>query len=304
MKRMSCLLVDRFGCFYSGRRTGSREIDKPPKFFSGRLVRLVSMIEYPHGTPSWVDLSSPDPDASARFYGGLFGWECAATAGSAEETGGYRIFSFDGSEVAGLGPLQPGAPPAWTTYIAVDDAAAARDAIEEAGGRTLLDPLEVMDAGTMAVFSDAPGGAQFAVWQAGRNRGAQHVNAVGGLAMNELDTRDMDGAARFYRAVFGWEVRPIEVEGTVVYGSVTLGGRLVAGMLPMGDAFPPQVPPSWVPYFGVEDVEASGSRAVELGGQKVMGPRVVPGGRFTVLRDPHGAAFCVLEASYDPPPGG
>ena len=30
---------------------------------------------YEPGTPSWVDLSTPDPAAAKRFYGELFGWE-------------------------------------------------------------------------------------------------------------------------------------------------------------------------------------------------------------------------------------
>src|SRR3954452_19254908 len=130
------------------------------------------MIEYPTGTPSWVDLSSPDLDASASFYGELLGWEAAAAAGPAEQTGGYRMFTNGGLAVAGLGPVQPGQPPAWTTYIAVDDVGAVKSRVEAAGGTTVMDALQVMDAGTMAIFSDAEGGL-FAVWQAGRHRGAQ-----------------------------------------------------------------------------------------------------------------------------------
>ncbi|MEA2466627.1 MAG: uncharacterized protein QOJ57_753 [Thermoleophilaceae bacterium] len=262
------------------------------------------MIEYPQGTPSWVDLSSPDLDASARFYGEMFGWEAAAGEGPVEETGGYRMFSLGGAEVAGLGPAQPGQPPAWNTYVAVDDAAAIGEKIEAAGGKTVMEPLKVMDAGTMAIFTDAAGGAYFAVWQADRHRGAQHVNAPGGLTMNELDTRDFDGAARFYGEVFGWEIEPVEVDGQVMYGSFKLDGRLVAGLLPMGPQFPPGVPPHWVPYFGVEDLEASAEKAQELGGQVLAGPIAVPAGRFLVLRDPQGAAFCIWQGSYDPPPGG
>jgi predicted enzyme related to lactoylglutathione lyase len=262
------------------------------------------MIEYPQGTPSWVDLSSPDLNASAQFYGELFGWDCAAGPGPAEDTGGYRMFTFHGAEVAGLGLAQPGQPPAWNTYVAVADVAAVKERVEAAGGTTVMDALQVMDAGTMAIFTDSAGGAHFSVWQAGRHRGAQHVNAVGGLAMNELATRDFDGAAGFYGAVFGWEVEPISVDGRLVYGSVRLDGRLVAGMLPMGEQFPPSVPANWVPYFGVADVEASGARAVELGGQQLRGPQSVPAGRFAVLRDPQGAAFSILQGSYDPPPGG
>lgn len=265
---------------------------------------MPAMTEYPPGTPSWVDLSSPDLDASARFYGELFGWEAAESEGPPEETGGYRMFRLDGKEVAGLGPAQQGQPPAWTTYVSVDDAAAAKEQVEAAGGSTVMEPLEVMDAGTMAIFTDAAGGAYFAVWQPDRHRGAQVVNAVGALTMNELDTRDFEGAGRFYGEVFGWEVERIEQDGQLMYGSFKLDGRLVAGLLPMGDNFPPQVPAHWRPYFGVADLDASAAKTEELGGRVVVPPMAVPEGRFVALMDPHGAAFSIFEGSYDPPPGG
>src|SRR4051812_5674804 len=261
------------------------------------------MIEYPPGTPSWVDLNSPDPDASAAFYGEVFGWHAEAAPGSVEATGGYRMFSVDGVPVAGLATARDGAPPAWTTYVAVTDASAARARVEAAGGTVLVPPMDVMGAGTVAIFSDGADGAVFGVWRPDRHRGAGLVNAPGALSMNELDTRDLDGAARFYGEVFGWDVTPIEVGGHVVYGSVTLDGRLVAGMLPMGPEFPAEVPPHWVPYFGVSGLEASAGRAVAAGGQQMFGPREVPSGRFVVLRDPHGAPFCLFEGTYDPPPG-
>ena len=50
------------------------------------------MTDYPPGTPSWVELSSPDVAASAAFYGELMGWSAIAP-GPDEETGGYRIFA-------------------------------------------------------------------------------------------------------------------------------------------------------------------------------------------------------------------
>ena len=261
------------------------------------------MIDYPQGTPSWVDLGSPDPDASARFYGELLGWEAAASEGPVEETGGYRMFRLNGVDMDGLGPTQEGQPPAWTTYVAVDDAEASKARIEAAGGSTVLAPLTVMDAGTMAIFTDPAGGAFFAVWQPGRHRGAQIVNAVGAMTMNEVDTRDFEGAARFYGDVFGWEVERIEQDGALLYGSFRLDGRLVAGILPMGENFPPQVPPHWRPYFGVGDLEAAAQKVAELGGQVVAGPIAVPEGRFISALDPHGAAFSLWQGSYDPPPG-
>lgn len=260
------------------------------------------MIEYPPGTPSWVDLSSPDPDASARFYGELLGWEAAATEGPVEQTGGYRMFQLGGVQVAGLGPLREGQTPAWTTYVSVDDAAAAVERVKAAGGNVFMEPLEVMDAGTMAILTD-PSYAVFAVWQPNRHRGAQAVNAAGALTMNELRTRDVDGSVRFYREVFGWDMAPIEVGGAMVYGSLTLDGRLVAGLLPMAAAFPPEVPAHWAPYFGVEDLDASLAKAAELGARVLGEPGQVPSGRFAALQDPQGAVFSIFHGSYDPPPG-
>src|SRR4051812_9451453 len=109
-------------------------------------AKMATVIDYPAGTPSWVDLSSPDLDASASFYGELLGWEAPASEGPVEGTGGYRMFTNDGVEAAGLGPAQPGQPPVWTTYIAVDDTAAAKSRVESAGGTTVMDALQVLDA--------------------------------------------------------------------------------------------------------------------------------------------------------------
>ena len=67
----------------------------------------------------------------------------------------------------------------------------------------LTEPFDVMDAGRMAVVAD-PDGAALSLWQANRHRGAQVVNAPGSLNFNGLATRDVEGARRFYGAVFGW----------------------------------------------------------------------------------------------------
>jgi hypothetical protein len=258
------------------------------------------VIAYGEGIPCWVDLASSDVDGSAAFYSALLGWEAGDAAGP--EAGGYRTFRLDGDQVAGLGPTQEGQPSHWNTYIAVDDAEAITDRVEAAGGDEVFGPLDVFDAGRMSVFQD-PTGAFFSVWQAGRHQGAQRVNQPGALTMNELDTRDFDGAARFYGEVFGWEVDRIERDGRTVYGSWNLGGRLVAGLLPMGDTFPPQVPPHWRPYFGVDDLDGATARVRDLDGQVLTEPMSVPEGRFAAILDPQGAALSLWEGSYDPPPG-
>lgn len=261
------------------------------------------MIHYTPGTPSWVDLSSPDLDASAHFYGELLGWDVVESEGSPEQTGGYRMFTLEGAEVAGLRPAQPGQRPAWNTYVTVDDVEAARSSIEAAGGTTIVGPLKVMDAGSTAVFRDAAESAFFSVWQPDQHAGAQRINEPGALTMNELATRDLDGVARFYEAVFGWQLEKVEVGGTLQYAFFKLAERTIAGVLPMGDTFPADAPSFWAPYFGSHDLDASAETATSLGAHVLAGPTPVPNGRFVALKDPHGAIFCLWEGSYDPAAG-
>ena len=121
------------------------------------------MPEYAPGTPSWIELSSPDTDAAAEFYGALMGWQ--ATEPGPPETGGYRMFQQDGLNVGGLmGIMQEGQPTAWATYVSVADADQTAAKVTAAGGSVMVEPMDVTDIGRMAVFAD-PTGAVFGVWQ-------------------------------------------------------------------------------------------------------------------------------------------
>jgi len=250
---------------------------------------------YEPGTPSWVDLSTPDPDGAKRFYGELFGWE-AEDAGPVEETGGYGIFRLRGKQMAGVGPLMdPSQPPAWSTYVATDDVDAAVGRARKAGAQAIVEPMDVMDAGPMAVLAH-PAGGFVGLWQAGRHTGAELVNEPGALAWNQLNTRDLDGAATFYQAVFGWTRG--DFGGMPVFN---LGEQGVAGMMQMPNDAPAEVPAHWMTVFGAKDVDGTVARATELGGGVMMPPRDIEGvGRFAVLNDPQGVFFGIVTA---PPPG-
>ena len=94
--------------------------------------------------------------------------------------------------------------PTWNTYIWVDSADDTAEKVKAAGGKVLVEPFDVFDAGRMAVFSD-PSGAVFCVWQAKEHKGARVVNDPGSLNFNGLNTRDVEGAKSFYGSVFGWQ---------------------------------------------------------------------------------------------------
>jgi predicted enzyme related to lactoylglutathione lyase len=244
------------------------------------------------GVPSWVSLGSPDLEASKRFYGDLFGW--TPQVAPQPEAGGYTIFQSAGKSVAGAGPLMnEQQPTAWTTYVSVQDADATAARAKEAGGQVLMAPMDVLDQGRMAVLQD-PTGAVIAVWQPRAHKGADVFNEPGSLCWNELDTRDVEGAARFYNRVFGWGAKT-SGEGAGAYTEWQVNDRSVGGMMPMPAMVPSDVPSHWLPYFAVQNCDRTASRATEIGGKTVVPPTTIPQGTFSVLADPQGAIFAIIQ---------
>ncbi len=245
---------------------------------------------YPAGTPIWVDMSASDLAGAVRFYSELFGW---TPEDQGEEAGHYTMMRKDGKMAAAVSPqMNPQAPPSWTTYIAGNAAETAKK-VRDAGGQVVMEPFEVMQAGKMAGFMD-PTGAFVCVWEPGFHKGAEIVNAPGGFCWNELQTRDLDAAKRFYPAAFGWGVKQNAYEGGV-YVEWTVNGRSIGGCMPMGDNFPPQVPSNWLVYFAVDDADAAVAKIQQLGGKVMMGPMDSPAGRFAVVQDPQNATFAVIK---------
>jgi hypothetical protein len=249
---------------------------------------------YAPGTPSWVELSTPDMDAAVEFYSGLFGWD-VPPAENPEQTGGYRLAMKDGKPVAGMMPLmQEGQPPAWTTYVSVEDADATTAAVKEAGGNVLAEPMDVMDLGRMAIFAD-PTGAVFGIWQPGTFVGAGLVNEPGALAWNELGTRDPDAAKAFYAAVFGWGTRDSDMGEMGTYTEWLNGEDSIGGMMDVSGRLPDEIPAHWLVYFAVENTDAALETVKSSGGGVSFGPIDIPAGRFAIVTDPHGAAFAVIQ---------
>jgi predicted enzyme related to lactoylglutathione lyase len=267
---------------------------------------------YIPGVPCWIDTSQPDPDAAARFYGDLFGWQLQNVM-PADSPMKYFIGRIRNGDVAAISSQPQGSPPlaVWNTYIWVDSADETAEKVKAADGQVLMEPMDVMDAGRMAVFADTEGAA-FCVWQAKNHKGANIVNEPGSLNFNTLNTRDLDGARAFYGSVFGWKVLDLGGGGVMWqlpgYGEFLeqrdpgLRERMVETGAPEGFAdvvaaagtIPddqPDTPAHWGVTFGVDDADATAETAKELGGTVVVPPFDAPWVRMTVIADPQGATF-------------
>lgn len=267
---------------------------------------------YIPGVPCWIDTSQPDPDAAAKFYQGLFGWACEDVM-PADSPGNYFIARLRGGDVAAISSVAEGAPPvaAWNTYVWVDSADETAAKVKDAGGKVLIEPFDVMEAGRMAGVVDPEGAALF-VWEPNQHKGAQVVNEHGALNFNNLETRDVATATAFYGAVFGWRTLTLDGgfqawtlpgygdylerdnpglrEGLQAIGVTGEFADVVATISPITER-QSDAPARWSVTFAVDDADASAKRAAELGGKVLAGPFDAPWVRMAVISDPQGATF-------------
>jgi predicted enzyme related to lactoylglutathione lyase len=253
---------------------------------------------YVTGSPTWIDVGTPDLEGATAFYEGLFGWQFRSAG---PEAGGYGMLRKDGATVAGAMTVPPDqSPPAWSMYFRTPDADATAKLVRLGGGSVVFEPVDVMDLGRMAVFAD-PAGARFAVWQPGSVEGLDVVGDPGSLCWAELYTPDEGAATGFYSSVFGWETNSMPMpDGEGTYRMVNPAGQgpdgMFAGLVPIGsDPTETGSAPYWLLYFAVEDCDAAVATARSLGGSVRSAPVDIEGvGRFAKLADPYGAPFAVM----------
>jgi hypothetical protein len=118
-----------------------------------------SLVNAP-GALSWDELATTDLDASAGFYGELFGWTTEPLEGS--PTPYMVIKKSDGKSNGGMRPVMDHEPPNWLVYFGTDDADAGTAKALELGGNQLMEPTDI-GVGKIAIVQD-PQGAAFALY--------------------------------------------------------------------------------------------------------------------------------------------
>ncbi|GAA1264609.1 VOC family protein [Kitasatospora nipponensis] len=246
---------------------------------------------YREGVPCWVDLTAADPVRAAAFYGSLFGWEFTEIGA---DGGHYRLATLRGVRVAGIAPQQPGeesGPAAvWNTYLAAEDVDRTVAKVRDAGGGVLVEPVEVLDFGRMAVVVD-PAGAVVGLWQGRTHGGSGLANEPGAFTWNENLSTDPRVARGFYQQVFGYTYD--DVAG-MDYSVFKVAGAMAGGIGGQPSMIPPGTTSFWSVYFAVTDTDLKAAQVVDLGGRILVPPADTPYGRMSVVRDDAGAAFCLI----------
>ena len=111
----------------------------------------------------------------------------------------------------------------------------------------------------------------------------------GEFCWNELMTPDTKKAQDFYTTLFGWSAQKHDMGG-MTYTIFMAGDNNIGGMMQTPPDKAGQVPPHWMSYICVEDVEKTLEKAKNLGATVKVPVTTVPGmGRFAIISDPTGA---------------
>jgi predicted enzyme related to lactoylglutathione lyase len=263
---------------------------------------MPEMKSHAPGSFCWAEVGTVNTKKTKAFYSELFGWKYEDKPA---EFGVYTMCKTGGKDLAGLYEmpadlLKMGVPPHWMSYVAVANADAACEKIKKHGGVVQQGPFDVMEVGRMAICKD-PTGATFSIWQAKAHQGASVMGESGTPCWFELATRGVTKAEKFYKDVFGWNVKASTAAG-MEYREIHAAGSPMpqGGMMELTPQHGP-IPPHWLIYFTVQDCDTDAKRCQTLGGKVVVPPMDIPNvGRFAVLADPAGATFAIIKLSFDP----
>ena len=259
---------------------------------------MTNIDKHPAGSFCWIELGTTDQTVAKNFYGSIFGWTPNDNPMGPGEV--YTIFKLEGRDAAAGYTLRADqraqhVPPHWILYIMVDNVDASAAKVPQLGGKVIVAPFDVMDAGRMAVIAD-PAGAYFCLWQANRSTGTQIAQVHGTLCWADLSTPDPERAKAFYSGLFGWQLMVGEKD-TSGYLHIKNGEHFIGGVPPAAHR-QPGVPPHWLAYFQVDDVDATANKAKEMGAKLFLPPMSMEGvGRMSVIADPQGAVFAIFKSA-------
>ena len=115
---------------------------------------------------------------------------------------------------------------------------------------------------------------------------------------NELMTRDVEDAKRFYTGMLGWTFEAMPMGEGQTYWVAKMGDEMVGGFLDISAPEFGELTESWVSYVAVDNVDARAAKATQAGA-KLMRPAFdVPNvGRIAILLDPGDAMIALITPS-------
>lgn len=118
---------------------------------------------------------------------------------------------------------------------------------------------------------------------------------VGEIGWIDISVEDASGLQDFYAQVTGWQPEALSMGD---YDDFTMktpnSGTAVAGVCHARGSNA-DLPPQWLIYITVADVDASAATCTDQGGKLIVPPRSMGSARFCVIEDPAGAVAALYQ---------
>ncbi|QQS36314.1 MAG: VOC family protein [Ignavibacteriales bacterium] len=119
---------------------------------------------------------------------------------------------------------------------------------------------------------------------------------TGSVTWNDLTVENAEEVREFYSKVVGWKYEEVKMGNYSDFSMLTPSeGKAVAGIC-HARGVNAGLPPQWLIYITVDDIEKSIKNCIELGGSLIAGPKNMgEQGRYCVIKDPAGAVAALFQ---------
>ena len=125
--------------------------------------------------------------------------------------------------------------------------------------------------------------------------GGQNKKQFGSITWTDLTVQNAEEVKEFYQHVVGWKAEPVSMgEYNDFNMNLPENNETVTGICHArgGNV---KIPPQWLVYITVEDVDESAKKCLDLGGEIIIEPKNMEGyGRYCIIKDPAGAVAALF----------
>jgi len=123
---------------------------------------------------------------------------------------------------------------------------------------------------------------------------------LGTILWTDLTIPNAEEVRDFYKAVAGWESSPVDMGGYNDFNMLPRGSDKPSAGVCHAVGVNKNIPPQWLIYVIVENVEDSAAACGRLGGRVLVGPKDMGADRMCIIQDPAGAVMALYQQGAVP----
>jgi predicted enzyme related to lactoylglutathione lyase len=242
------------------------------------------------GSFIWIELATSDVPAAIDFYKHVVGWNAQKFDGPMP----YFVLDANGQGIGGvMGFTDEVRETRWVGYVKADDVDALTKKAVALDAKTCVPPHDIPGVGRISMVADPQGAELAMIAPQGPDRPPPEQPSAGQVVWHELLCNDVERELRFYGDLLGWrQTGQFDMGPNGLYRIYGKDGRDFGGMMKRPQGYP--LPPHFLHYVHVGDLDAAVERVKDGGGKVWMGPTQIPSGmRIAQGQDPQGAVFAL-----------